>query len=253
MSRPKIAIFDLTDCEGCEVVIVNSVNVSKIVDGVEFVHFRIGQSKNELSEFDVAFIEGSAVTKDEVELIKRIREHSKHVVAFGTCACFGGIAALGNFTDLKEAKKYVYGDKGERFETVDVKPLSAHIHVDFMLRGCPIAKEDFDALVSDLLAGRVPREHARPVCMDCRMKENACLLLNGTICAGPVTYGGCGAPCPSTRMPCDGCRGPIEAPEMSAELGLLRKIADDENITKLFRKYAVIAPFFIALSEVGKQ
>jgi hypothetical protein len=53
-------------------------------------------------------------------------------------------------------------------------------------------------------------------------------------------------------MPCDGCRGPLEAPEMSAELDLLRKIATDDDIVRLFRKYAVVAPHFDSLKGGGK-
>jgi sulfhydrogenase subunit delta len=253
MGKPRVAIFDLTDCEGCEVVILNSENVDKIVEGVEFVHFRIGQARNEFSEFDIAFIEGSAVTHEEVEFVKNVRELSKVVVALGTCACFGGIAALTNFADAEESKRYVYGEKASAFPTVKVQPLGAHIKIDLMLRGCPISKEDFDNLVSDVFAGRIPREHARPVCIDCKNRENPCLLLEKVPCAGPMTYGGCGAPCPSSNMPCDGCRGPLEAPELNAELDLLKKIADEDDITRLFRKYAVVAPYFVTLNGEVKK
>jgi len=248
MPKPRIAIFDLTDCEGCEVELLNSRHVPKILENAEFVHFRLGQINNEFSSFDIAFIEGSAVTSEEVDYIKQIRDKSSVVCALGTCACFGGIAALSNHRDIAEAKRYVYGDMADKFETVKVLPLSAHIKVDFLIRGCPMVREDFENFLSDILAGRKPREHAKPVCIDCKTRENTCLLLNNVTCAGPVTYGGCGAPCPSAKMPCDGCRGPLALPEMSTELGLLRKMAGDDDIVRLFRKYAVTAPFF---SDIG--
>lgn len=244
MAKPKVAIFDLTDCEGCEVEIVNSKYIDRILESFDFVHFRLGQRKNTWDNFDVAFIEGSVLTSHEVELVKKIREHSKIVVALGSCACFGGVAALNNFTDVNEGKRYVYGKEGEKIEVLEVRPLGEIIKVDAMIRGCPIVREDFDRIVSDLLAGRIPREHARPVCMDCKSKGNSCLLLQGTPCAGPVTYGGCGAPCPSSNMPCDGCRGPLEMPEMSAELEVLKKIASQDDIVRLFRKYTAMAPAF---------
>ncbi|MCS7121904.1 MAG: hypothetical protein NZ895_04830 [Archaeoglobaceae archaeon] len=246
--RPKVAIFDLTDCEGCEVQIVNSKLIDKVLEGVEIVHFRLGQRVNRWEKFDVAFVEGAAITSDELELVKKIREHSKLVIALGSCACFGGIAAINNFMDLDEAKRYVYGENADKIEVLYVKPLPEIIKVDFMIRGCPITPEDFERVVSDLLAGRIPREHTRPVCIDCKSKENICLLLKGIPCAGPVTYGGCGAPCPSAGMPCDGCRGPLEELQMSAELELLKKIATKEDIVRLFRKYAPMASMF---KEVG--
>ncbi|MCX8174097.1 MAG: hypothetical protein N3F63_05795 [Thermoplasmata archaeon] len=244
MVKPKVAIFDLTDCEGCEVEIVNSRFIDRILESFEFVHFRLGQKTNKWENFDVAFIEGSVITSHEVDLVKKIRENSKLVVALGSCACFGGIAALNNFTDVNEGKRYVYGKEGEKIEVIEVKPLGDIIKVDVMIRGCPIVRDDFDRVVSDLLAGKVPKEHTRPVCMDCKSKGNPCLMLKGTPCAGPVTYGGCGAPCPSSSMPCDGCRGPLEVPEMSAELELLKKMASPDDIVRLFRKYTSAAPAF---------
>jgi Coenzyme F420-reducing hydrogenase, gamma subunit len=69
--KPKVAIFDLTDCEGCEVQIVNSKFIDRVLGGVEFVHFRLGQRVNRWEEFDVAFIEGAVITSHELELVKK--------------------------------------------------------------------------------------------------------------------------------------------------------------------------------------
>ncbi|MCS7129871.1 MAG: hypothetical protein NZ872_00450 [Archaeoglobaceae archaeon] len=242
--KPKVAIFDLTDCEGCEVQIVNSKFIDRILGGVEFVNFRLGQRVNRWDDFDVAFVEGAVITSEELELVKKIREHSKLVIALGSCACFGGIASINNFLDINEGKKYVYGENADKIEFLYIKPLPEIIKVDFMIRGCPIATEDFERVVSDLFAGRIPKEHTRPVCMDCKSKGNPCQLLKGVACAGPVAYGGCGAPCPTAGMPCDGCRGPLEDPQTTAELELLKKIASKDDIVRLFRKFAPMAPIF---------
>lgn len=240
----KVAIFDLTDCEGCEVQILNSKFLDRILENIEFKYFRLGQKINKWDNFDVAFIEGIVITSHELELVNKIRENSKIVVALGSCACFGGIAALNNFTDIEEAKKYVYGENANKIEILNIKSLPEIIKIDFMIRGCPIIPEDFERVVSDLLAGRIPREHTRPVCMDCKSKGIPCQLLKGNVCLGPIAYGGCNAPCPSAGMPCDGCRGPLEKPEMSAELDLLKKITSQDDIIRLFRRFVPIAPLF---------
>lgn len=240
----KVAIFDLTSCEGCVVQILNSKFIDRILGNIEFMYFRFGQRVNKWGNFDAAFIEGVVITGHELELVKKIREYSKIVVALGSCACFGGTAAINNFMDINEAKKYVYEENADKIETLYIKPLPEIIKVDFMIRGCPIVPEDFERVVSDLFAGRISREHTRPVCMDCKSKGNSCLLLKGVVCAGPVTYGGCSAPCPSVGMPCDGCRGPLEEPQMNAELELLKKIASHDDIVRLFRKFAPMALLF---------
>ena len=49
-----------------------------------------------------------------------------------------------------------------------------------------------------------------PVCTECRMLENNCLLVErGELCCGPITAAGCEARCPDLRVPCVGCRGPV--------------------------------------------
>jgi len=245
MAKPVIGIFDLTDCEGCEVELLNSSHLLEILTNLDIKHFRVGQGRNEWTDFDISFIEGTAMTSEEIRFVKEIRARSKLVIAMGTCACFGGIAALNNYHDTAAAKRRIYGDKADLFEMVHVKSLSDHIKVDGMIRGCPMVKEDLENLVSDALAGRPLKEHARPVCVDCKVRETPCLLLQKTACAGPATYGGCRAPCPAAGMPCDGCRGALENPEMSNELELLRKMASPEDIVRLFRKYAVNSKFFV--------
>ena len=252
MAKPVVAIFDLTDCEGCEVEVLNSPHLVDILANVDIKHFRVGQGRNEFTNFDVAFIEGTAMTSEEIEFVKEVRARSRYVVALGTCACFGGIAGLLNYVDVNDAKRRVYGDKADLYEVVKVGSLSDHIKVDAMVRGCPMVHEDFERMVSDLLAGRPLREHARPVCIDCKAKENPCLLVDKVPCAGPMSYGGCGAPCPTAGMPCDGCRGALEVPEMSNELEILRKLADKEDVVRLFRKYAVNSPVFKDIGGDGK-
>jgi F420-non-reducing hydrogenase small subunit len=37
-----------------------------------------------------------------------------------------------------------------------------------------------------------------------------CLLAQGILCLGPVTRGGCEAPCVKGGMPCSGCFGPLD-------------------------------------------
>src|SRR5512137_1187205 len=102
MAKPVVGIFDLTDCEGCEVEIVNSPYLVQVLTGVDIKHFRVGQAKNKFDSFDVSFIEGACLKTDEIEFVKEIRAKSKIVVALGTCACFGGIAGLDNHLNVKD-------------------------------------------------------------------------------------------------------------------------------------------------------
>ncbi len=45
------------------------------------------------------------------------------------------------------------------------------------------------------------------VCAECPLQGEECLLSQGEICLGPLTYFGCGAPCTKQGHYCFGCRG----------------------------------------------
>jgi len=48
-----------------------------------------------------------------------------------------------------------------------------------------------------------------PVCSECPLYGDDCLLSRGEPCLGPLTVAGCNALCPRDGSPCLGCRGPI--------------------------------------------
>ncbi len=46
-----------------------------------------------------------------------------------------------------------------------------------------------------------------PVCADCSLQGQSCLLSKDMICLGPLTYSGCSIICPEEDYQCIGCRG----------------------------------------------
>ncbi|PIR58151.1 MAG: cytochrome B, partial [Parcubacteria group bacterium CG10_big_fil_rev_8_21_14_0_10_38_31] len=62
MSKPKIAIYDFTDCEGCEVKLVSIKE--KLLDlekRFNIVNWRLGQERFEDGPYDITIIEGTPV------------------------------------------------------------------------------------------------------------------------------------------------------------------------------------------------
>ena len=95
MSKPKVAIYDFTDCEGCEVAIV--ALKEKIVDllkKVDIINWRLAQEKNLPGPFDITIIEGTPITQYEIDLLKELRKQSKVLIALGACACIAGIPGI---------------------------------------------------------------------------------------------------------------------------------------------------------------
>jgi len=208
VSKPKVAFFELSSCEGCQLQIVN--NEASLLDFLSLVDVRAFREamteKNE--DYDIAFIEGSVTRSDEVDRIKTIRERAKVLVAFGSCACFGGVNQLKNrFNDPTWVKKEVYGSHA--IETNDIaQPLDAHVKVDLQIFGCPVKKEEVEKIVTNVVLGKAIVQPKYPVCMECKANENTCLYDLGEPCLGPITRGGCDSWCPNNRFGCWGCRGP---------------------------------------------
>jgi len=91
MPKTKIAIFDLTGCEGCEFHLFSMDEfLMDLFQDFEIVNWRL-LSEKENADFDVAFIEGAVTTKEHINLLKQIRQTSKIVIALGACAISGNV------------------------------------------------------------------------------------------------------------------------------------------------------------------
>ena len=102
----------------------------------------------------------------------------------------------------------------EYISTLDTStPISAHVKVDFELRGCPINKRQLLEVISAYLNERKPAIAEHSVCIECKRRGTVCVMVaHGTPCLGPVTHAGCGAICPAYNRGCYGCYGPMETP-----------------------------------------
>jgi F420-non-reducing hydrogenase small subunit len=115
-----------------------------------------------------------------------------------------------------------------------VRCLDQVIDVDYYLPGCAPPSESIGAAVQAILSGRLPPKGTvlgpeKALCETCPRNESKpeeftierfrrvatstpdsekCFLVDGFVCLGPVTRGGCGERCIRGNMPCRGCFGP---------------------------------------------
>ncbi len=144
MKKLKIGIFAFTSDEGCIMQILESLNSTfeELKDYLDIRHFRLLIPKKEMQKMDVAFIEGAISTKKDLELLKKIRENSKKIVAIGSCAINGVPSNMRNSFDEKTKSKIKsFLEKFEHFDTVE--PIEKYIEVDEKINGCPISEENF--------------------------------------------------------------------------------------------------------------
>lgn len=206
----KVAILTITDCEGCLVQIFNlGERFINLLSKIELADFKLFEDLPEPPEYDIAIVEGCPITKKDLKRLKETRKKSKILIALGACACLGGIAKIKNYKDKNKVINYVY-EKPQDIDNPDIKPLKEYVKVDLEIPGCPMNKEEFLRIMEEFVGGKIPVIPKRPVCYECPLKNNGCLLNKGKICLGPITLAGCLAPCPQSGFLCDGCRGPLK-------------------------------------------
>jgi coenzyme F420-reducing hydrogenase gamma subunit len=228
VNRPRLAIAGLTACSGCQLTLLNcEQELAEIAERSELVYFPMGQSgaPPEVPQFDAALLEGAVSTPGDLATLFRLRSQSRILVAYGTCALYGGVAAMNNRTASRAAlREMVYGPAGVPIESFAPAPFRKFVAVDFAITGCPPEKHDLLALLGALLEGTLPPVPSYPVCTECRSRENLCLLLErNQLCLGPIIQGGCNARCPATGIACEGCRGPVDEANVAQELELLKE------------------------------
>ena len=232
MSKPAVGIFGLTGCAGDQLVILNCEDrLLDLVSLIDVRDFLMASSENDgACPLDVALVEGAVVSQRDAARLRAIRQRARILVALGTCAVWGGVAAMDRGADRRKLLEEVYGETGLGYDAAPAQALHEIVKVDLNITGCPIEKEHFLAAIGNLLNGDFPIYPAYPVCSECRMLENNCLLIErGELCCGPITAAGCQARCPNLRVACVGCRGPASDTNSSSWLAMLEEKGFDRG------------------------
>lgn len=217
-SKPKLAVFKFSSCDGCQLQLLNlEEHLLELADAVEIAYFLEARRRVLPPPYDVGLVEGSISTPEEDERIHQVRRDCKYLITIGACATSGGIQALRNWASIDDFTRYVYA-KPQYISTLETAtPIAAHVFVDFELRGCPVNPYQLLELISALLAGRKPNIPTHSLCIECKRRGLPCVLVaQGQPCLGPVTQAGCGALCPASSRACYGCFGPMEQPNIAS-------------------------------------
>lgn len=242
MSKLTLATEWLAICGGCEIGILDlDENLLSLLEQVEVVYSPVLMDIKEPPKCDVAIVSGCIRNSENEEKAKIMREKADTLIAFGTCACHGGLFSLGGLYPPDELKKKVYRDvvtaeytgvcpseeEGLPELTRSVKTLDEVVDVDFYIVGCPPTPENIVTAISNVIENK-KGEKRKTVCSECnrimerveldrlrrsyegKITDEKCLISHGLICMGSVTMGGCNAKCPSNGIPCNGCNGPSE-------------------------------------------
>jgi F420-non-reducing hydrogenase small subunit len=186
---------------------------------------------------DIAFVTGAVRNAENQERLEKIRRRAQTLVALGTCACYGGVSGLSMLHSNDEIFSYVYREvetvKPDGVIPTDVPPFLYRAFavgdltkIDYYITGCPPKEIYLKQIIPALVSGDKLNLSRKSVCADCDRKMGTvenwtlkrryegvpdrehCLLGQGYLCLGSVTFGRCGAACPKNNVPCHGCNGP---------------------------------------------
>ncbi len=262
----NIGIVSLAYCAGCEVAIASMERFCGLIGSgmVRIAYSTLLVDREELENVDILFVTGSIRTYEDIAIIKEASRKALKIVAFGSCACFGGIPGLANTIEREELLREIFSplkpsttnsrSKLTRF----IVPLNTIVKIDYMVPGCPPPEPLIETLLDSLIYGK---EFVLPkvsVCNECPLNRddkkplkkprrkllalndidiNTCFLKQGILCMGPATLAGCKALCPSKGAPCIGCMGPLpnskdQAADMIDALSIFYSVEPPEEILK---------------------
>ena len=228
----------LCDCGGCHVAIVDlHEKLLRVMESIEILKCPVLTDEKDYPQADIGIVTGAVRTEHDRRAALQMREKCRKIIAFGTCAVYGGFHGAGLAHSREEILDHVYRKNpttktdlipGNSISSLEkmVVPVDEVIDVDLYLPGCPPHAHFIFAALSSLIDGKEPRVLQETVCGGCSRvmekteiktiresheavaEEGICFLSQGVICLGSVTLDRCLAPCPSHGIPCTGCAGP---------------------------------------------
>ncbi|MDJ0835391.1 MAG: hypothetical protein QNK37_02680 [Acidobacteriota bacterium] len=180
--KPKLAMYWASSCGGCEISVLNIgehiLTVDQVFDLVFFpciADFKVSDVANYPDGYiDLCLFNGAIRNSENEETARLLRQKSKVMVAFGSCAYEGCIPALSNLTSKQATLATVYDDNPsldnpehirplEEAEVPEgmldlpefydrVKTLDQVVPVDYTIPGCPPEPEQIWAILQVVVA-----------------------------------------------------------------------------------------------------
>ena len=293
MSEVTINTEWLSDCSGCHIAIVDlHEKIMNVLSAVKIQRCPVLTDIKDYPHATVGLVSGAIRNEHDRHAAIEMRKSCDIVVAWGSCAVFGGPAGAGNIHTPEEIVRAVYLENKTTIpapaphlevsplESI-VTPIDAVIEVDLYLPGCPPHPAFIFESLSALVEGRQAEVNGRSVCAKCKRSmektevdrilanseglPNAeqCFLSQGYTCLGSVTIDRCLAPCPTNGVPCTGCAGAtmqiLAEPnrdirtEIAERMSRLTAIDRDSIVASLERASKSHYSYTMASSMIGKK
>jgi NAD-reducing hydrogenase small subunit len=167
VTKARVATVWLDGCSGCHMSLLDmDERLILLEEKIELVYSPLVDAKQFPENVDVALVEGSISSEDDLHKIKLIRKNSKVLIALGDCAVTGNIPSMRTVFPLAKVMERVYDENATINKQIPTKivpkllervsPLHEVVNVDVYLPGCPPSAENIFSVITELLEGRMP-------------------------------------------------------------------------------------------------
>ena len=164
MSKLKLATVWLDGCSGCHMSFLDmDERLLELAEIVDLVYSPLVDAKDFPDEVDIALVEGSVASVDDEKKIRKIRAHSKLLVAMGDCAVTGNVPAMRNPIGPGPILERAYIENVSAQPQIPwqivpqllpvVRPIHEYVKVDVFLPGCPPSAATFYSAITALVSG----------------------------------------------------------------------------------------------------
>lgn len=207
MAKLKVALYWAASCGGCEIATLQiGEKILKVAEAADIVFWPVAVDtkyadveKMPDKSIDACLFNGAIRTSENEHMAKLLREKSKLMIAYGSCAYEGCIPGLANFynrsliferayieTPSTDNPKKIYPqtkvrvpegelDLPEFYDTV--KTLGQTVEVDYVVPGCPPEEKTTWLALEALVSGKLPPKgtvishSVKAVCDECPRKK----------------------------------------------------------------------------------
>lgn len=167
MDKVKVATVWLDGCSGCHMSFLDiDERLVELAGKIDLVYSPLVDNKVFPAMVDVSIVEGAVATDEDIVKIRKIRKHSKLLIAMGDCSVSSNVPGMRNPFGVEPAMQRAYHENAATQQQNPsrylptllerVRPIHEVVKVDVFVPGCPPPADAIWFVLTELLAGRQP-------------------------------------------------------------------------------------------------